>query len=57
MALYIVPMKAARLLKASTRSSTISGYGRFLKSIFFLDFIPSLTIFSDFLAIVSSLSQ
>ena len=57
MALYIVPMKEARLLEASTRSSTISGYGRFLKSTFFLDFIPSLTIFSDFLAIVRSLSQ
>ena len=57
MALYIVQMKAARLLKASTRSSTLSGYGRFLKSIFFLDFISSLTSFSGFLAIVSLLSQ
>ena len=34
MALYMVLMKAARLLEASTRSSTILGYGRFLKSIF-----------------------
>ena len=48
MALYIVPMKAARLLKASTRSSTILGYGRFLKSTFLLDFIPILTIFLIF---------
>ena len=57
MALYIVPMKAAHLLEASTRSSTLFRYGRFLKSIFFLDFIPSLTIFSGFLAIVSPFSQ
>ena len=57
MALYIVPMKAARLLEASTKSSTILGYGRFLKSIFSLDFIPSLTSFSDFLTTVSLLSQ
>ena len=46
MALYIIPVKAARLLEASTRSSTISEYGRFLKFIFFLDFICDLTIFS-----------
>ena len=57
MALYIVPMKAARLLEASTRSSTISGYGRFLKFIFFLDLIYDLTnLFCGFLAIVRSLS-
>ena len=57
MALYIVPMKATRLLEASTRNSTILGFGRFLKSTFFMDFIPSLTIFSDFLANVSFLFQ
>ena len=57
MALYIVSMKAAHLLEATTRSSTILGFGRFLKSIFFLDFIPSLTSFSGFLTIVSLLSQ
>ena len=62
MALYVVPMKAARLLEASTKSSTILGYGTFLKSTFlffsfFLDFFRDLTIFSDFLAIMSSLSQ
>ena len=45
MALYIVLMKAARLLEASTRSSNISGYGRFLKFTFFLDFSRDLTIF------------
>ena len=45
MALNIVPMKAARLLEASTRSSTISGYVRFLKSILFLDFILFYFIF------------
>ena len=56
MALYIVPMKAARLLEASTRSSTISRYGRFFEIYLFLDFFPSLTIFSNFLVIVSFLS-
>ena len=54
MAFYIVPMKAARLLEASTRSSTISGYGRFVEIYLFLD--SGLTIFFNFLVIVSSLS-
>ena len=48
MALYIVLVKAARLLEASTRSSTISGYVRFLKSTLFLDLFLFLFLFLNF---------